>query len=398
MKNKPIEAVVIVAVVIVLIVAVVLVWRVMSGTQDANVMVLSGFIEGRKVIIRSEAVGQIDEINIIEGHGIGVGDVIAQLDPQKAQLELDASVSELVALETDIVRAENALVLFENSVERNVKKAQAGVNIAHQQLDDILDGYPVEDVESARFAMELAQRNLDFAQSDFYLFKSLFEKVVISENEFEKAEKAFNAAQKECQIREETYRKLERGFDAQKLGQAEQNAEIARLNHQDAIAALDEIELKRREIDALNSRCDALRSKIDLVRTRVADYTISSPVDGIITRKHIEAGELVSMGTAIVTIIKPGEKWMRIYVPATYLGTIKHGDELPIRLDAYPEREFAGRVSYISEEAEFTPKNVQIKKERVRQVYEVRLDIIDDAQLVKTGMEGDAYLNLKGAD
>lgn len=393
MKNKPI-----VAVAIVIIIAAIFVWRLMINSQDANVIVLSGFIEGTEVVLRSEAVGQVEEISVIEGHRIRVGDLVAQLDSKKAHLELDASNAELAALETDIARAENALVLFKNSVERNVQKAQAGLDIAHQQLDDILDGYPVEDVESARLAMELAQKNLDFAQNDFNRFKSLFETGVISENEFEKAERAFNAAQKEYQIREETYRKLERGFDAQKLSQAEQNAEIARLNHLDAIAARDEIELKRGEIDALNSRCDALRSKIDLIRTIIEDYTISSPVDGIITRKHIEVGELVSMGTAVVTIVKPDEKWMRIYVPASYLGTIKPGDELPIKLDAFPEREFAARVSFISEEAEFTPKNVQIKKERVRQVYEVRLDIIDDAQLVKTGMEGDAYLTLKEAD
>jgi len=106
----------------------------------------------------------------------------------------------------------------------------------------------------------------------------------------------------------------------------------------------------------------------------------------------------VSMGTAIVTLIKPDEKWIRVYVPATYLGSFKSGDELPIKLDAFPDHEFTGRISYISEEAEFTPKNVQIKKERVRQVYEVRMDIINDAHLVKTGMEGNVYLNLKGVD
>ncbi|MCD6216509.1 HlyD family efflux transporter periplasmic adaptor subunit [bacterium] len=393
MKSKPV-----VAVVIVIIVTAILVWRLMVNSQDANVIVLSGFIEGTEVVLRSEAAGQVDEINIKEGHRIAVGDVIANLDSHKAHLELNASEAELAALETDIARAESALVLFENSVERNVQKAQAAMDIANQQLDDILDGYPVEDVESARLTMELAKRNLDFAQNDFNRFKSLFEKGVISENEFEKAERAFNAAQKEYQIREETYRKLERGFDAQKKMQAEQNAEIARLNHQDAIAARDEIELKHREIDALKSRCDALRSKIELGHSRIADYTICSPIDGIITRKHVEAGELVSMGTAIVTLIKPDEKWIRVYVPATYLGSFKSGDELPIKLDAFPDHEFTGRISYISEEAEFTPKNVQIKKERVRQVYEVRMDIIDDAHLVKTGMEGNVYLNLKGVD
>lgn len=393
MKSKPV-----VAVVIVIIVTAILVWRLMVNSQDANVIVLSGFIEGTEVVLRSEAAGQVDEINIKEGHRIAVGDVIANLDSHKAHLELNASEAELAALETDIARAESALVLFENSVERNVQKAQAAMDIANQQLDDILDGYPVEDVESARLTMELAKRNLDFAQNDFNRFKSLFEKGVISENEFEKAERAFNAAQKEYQIREETYRKLERGFDAQKKMQAEQNAEIARLNHQDAIAARDEIELKHREIDALKSRCDALRSKIELGHSRIADYTICSPIDGIITRKHVEAGELVSMGTAIVTLIKPDEKWIRVYVPATYLGSFKSGDELPIKLDAFPDHEFTGRISYISEEAEFTPKNVQIKKERVRQVYEVRMDIINDAHLVKTGMEGNVYLNLKGVD
>ncbi len=393
MKGKPI-----VAVVIVIIVAAIFVWRLMINSQDANVIVLSGFIEGTEVVLRSEAAGQVEEINIKEGHRIAVGDVIANLDSHKAHLELNASEAELTALETDIARAESALVLFEKSVERNVQKAQAAVDIANQQLDDILDGYPVEDVESARLAMELAKKNLDFAENNFHRSEKLFEKGVISENELDKSEQAFNAAQKEYQIRDESYRKLKRGFDEQKLHQSEKNADIAQLNFQDALSTRDEINLKSREIDALKSRCDALRSKIELGYSRIADYTICSPIDGIITRKHIEAGELVSMGTAIVTIIKPDEKWIRVYVPATYLGSIKSSDELPIKLDAFPDHEFTGRISYISEEAEFTPKNVQIKKERVRQVYEVRLDIIDDAQLVKTGMEGDVYLNLKGVD
>jgi len=369
-------------------------WRWYQAARPVDHIVLSGFVEGTEVIVRSQAAGNVIEIGLREGDRIKKGDRIASIDPEKQNLLLASSRADLSAVEIDLSRADEELSIFEAQVERNIQKGKAGLDIAEQQLLDMENGYPAEDVESAKQAMELAGENRKFAEDDYERYKKLFSEGVVSEKELEKVEQVYNAAEREYKIRKEAYDKLKRGFDVEKVVQARKNVDIARITLNDALAGKKQVDAKRTEIEAMRKKADAAREKISLLESSLRDFTIESPVDGIVSEKNIEIGELASPGTPIVTIVRPDEKWMRVYVPATRLGSVKLGDILEIKLDAFEGRVFKGKVSYISEEAEFTPKNVQIKEERVKQVYELRIDIIENPELVKTGMEGDAILKL----
>ena len=371
-------------------------WRWYQAARPVDHIVLSGFVEGTEVIVRSQAAGNVIEIGLREGDRVKNGDRIASIDPEKQNLLLASSRADLSAVEIDLSRADEELSIFEAQVERNIQKGKAGLDIAEQQLLDMENGYPAEDVESAKQAMELAGENRKFAEDDYERYKKLFSEGVVSEKELEKVEQVYNAAEREYKIRKEAYDKLKRGFDVEKVVQARKNVDIARITLNDALAGKKQVDAKRTEIEAMRKKADAAREKISLLESSLRDFTIESPVDGIVSEKNIEIGELASPGTPIVTIVRPDEKWMRVYVPATRLGSVKLGDILEINLDAFEERVFKGKVSYISEEAEFTPKNVQIKEERVKQVYELRIDIIENPELVKTGMEGDAILKLTG--
>ena len=109
-------------------------------------------------------------------------------------------------------------------------------------------------------------------------------------------------------------------------------------------------------------------------------------------RKNLEVGETANPGVAILTLMDPTDMWLRAYVSETDLGRVRLGQPATISVDAFPGRSFAGTISEIASEAEFTPKNVQTKKERVNLVFRVKIAVRDAGGVLKPGMPADAQL------
>jgi HlyD family secretion protein len=123
------------------------------------------------------------------------------------------------------------------------------------------------------------------------------------------------------------------------------------------------------------------------------DHTVvESPIDGVILSKNIEKGEVVSVGLALFTLADLNTVYLKIFVPETELGKIKLGQRAEVFVDSFHGRGFPGVVSFISDQAEFTPKNIQTPKERVNQVFAVKIKIQSPDQLLKPGMPADARL------
>lgn len=122
------------------------------------------------------------------------------------------------------------------------------------------------------------------------------------------------------------------------------------------------------------------------------DAVITSPWDGVILERHVEEGELVSPNTPIMTIGDLSSVKVTIYVPLMELARLKYGQEAAITIDGLEKREFAGKITYISNEAEFTPKNVQTKDERIKQVFKVEVTAANPDFVLKPGVPADVAI------
>jgi len=140
---------------------------------------------------------------------------------------------------------------------------------------------------------------------------------------------------------------------------------------------------------ARGQRAQAL-SGLHMAQTRLKEATVVSPIAGVVLRKNLEVGETANPGVSILTLMNPLEIWVRAYVPEEEIGRIKVGESARVKVDAYPARVFAGRVSEISSEAEFTPKNVQTRKERVNLVFRIKIMLENPEGVLKPGMPADA--------
>ena len=116
-------------------------------------------------------------------------------------------------------------------------------------------------------------------------------------------------------------------------------------------------------------------------------------MSGIVIAKHAEPGEYLAPGTPVVTLGDLSKPWLRAYIDETDLGRVQLGGEAAVTTDSYPKKVYPGRISFISSEAEFTPKNVQTEKERVKLVYRVKIELANPDQELKPGMPADAELN-----
>ncbi|HTP12331.1 MAG TPA: efflux RND transporter periplasmic adaptor subunit, partial [Bacteroidota bacterium] len=146
------------------------------------------------------------------------------------------------------------------------------------------------------------------------------------------------------------------------------------------------------DLEAARARLDQAKAYADLLRKQMTDATILAPVDGTVTNKPVEVGELVGTGSTIVTISRLETLDLMIFVSDSELGKVKLNGAADIVIDTYPDRTFSGHVVYISPVAEFTPKNVQTKEDRTKLVFGVKVRVDNKDGVLKAGMPADAYV------
>jgi len=130
----------------------------------------------------------------------------------------------------------------------------------------------------------------------------------------------------------------------------------------------------------------------ELVKTQIENSIIKSPINGLVLSKNTEAGEVVLPGTSLLTVGDLSKPWVKIYIKETDLGKVKLGQKAEVKIDTYPDKVFEGKVTYISNQAEFTPKNIQTKEERVKLVFGIKVSLDNPLQILKPGMPADVSL------
>lgn len=148
-----------------------------------------------------------------------------------------------------------------------------------------------------------------------------------------------------------------------------------------------------------NKRVNVLEAKLDLLQTQQQTldiqlgYTsVTSPIIGYIQTDPVEVGEIALLGGRLFEIVDLDETWVEIYVNEIDIPHVNLNDKAELHLDSDPGQTLKGNVSFISQQAEFTPKNVQTMKERVKQVFAVRIRIDNSSRLFKPGLPVDVYL------
>ena len=155
------------------------------------------------------------------------------------------------------------------------------------------------------------------------------------------------------------------------------------------------MELRRREQELAGRKAEVDRAKaqIGITDSQLADTVVISPIDGVVLVKAAETGEVLAAGSTVVTIGDQDHPWLRGYISERDHGRVKLGTKAKITGDSFPG-EMWGHVSFIASQAEFTPKQIQTKEERVKLVYRIKVDVDNAQHELKDNMPVDAEIPL----
>jgi len=164
---------------------------------------------------------------------------------------------------------------------------------------------------------------------------------------------------------------------------------------QEGAVTTQQLDSAHKAHDVAVSQVDQARAALRTAEVRFNDTIADAPVSGIVLSRNVEQGETVAAGVAVYSLGDLGNPWIKVYVNETKLGLVKLGQKAQIFTDTYPGKAYEGRVTYIASEAEFTPKNVQTKEERVKLVFGVKVSVTNVNNELKPGMPADVKINLK---
>jgi HlyD family secretion protein len=166
------------------------------------------------------------------------------------------------------------------------------------------------------------------------------------------------------------------------------------LTRQEIDRARAEANAARGALAAARTAVDAAQAQANVAQARLNDCAVTAPIGGAVSTIAFRVGETVMPGSTPITIVSLDQTWLNVYVPERLLGRVKLGDTCQVRIDAYPKKDFRGTLTFIADKAEFTPKDIQTKEERINQVYRMKIALPNPDRVLKPGMPADAFLAL----
>lgn len=301
----------------------------------------TGFVEGEERVIRSEVTGRVLEVPFGEGAAAPPDGVVARLDDADLRTRLEAKRQELLVSDADIARQREQIGLIESTWKQDVSARGAELRQAEAAAKLAVRSFAREQ-ELAATGASTAQL-LDDARSR----------------------------------RDQATSALDRARDMRARTEAEE-AQIA---------------VARRQLDVLEHRREQSKAELAQLEVTAAKYTIRAPsVPTVVQSQLIWPGELAQAGTPIVSVLDPADKYVRVYIPVADVDRFAVGRKVDIELDSQPGRRYPGEVSFVADQATFTPEKIETRGDRMEQVYRVKVRILDGVERLQPGTEGNVYV------
>jgi len=365
-----------------------------AGSTPGNRIVVSGNIELTEVNIAFKTAGRLLERTVDEGDLVKKGQVIARLDRDQLVAQKDRESAGLDSAESQLAQAGTALAWQKETLAADIQQRKADLDSSQARLLELKNGSRPQEIQEAAAALESAQSELDRAKKDWDRAQTLYKNDDISTAQYDQYRNRWQSGDAAVKQAKERYALAVAGPRKEVVDAAAAMVERSRATLR--MAEANSLELKRREQELTTRRAEVARSKasVAVVTSQLSDTIAISPVDGVVLVKSADPGEILATGATVVTLGDIEHPWLRAYINESDLGKVKLGSKVKIKTDSYPDKTYEGKVSFIASEAEFTPKQIQTKEERVKLVYRVKIEVDNPRHELKSNMPADAEIVL----
>ncbi|MCS7025868.1 MAG: HlyD family efflux transporter periplasmic adaptor subunit [Bryobacteraceae bacterium] len=355
---------------------------------------VSGNLELTQVDLAFKIPGKLVELPVREGERLARGALVARLD---ATATLQAKAQQQAMLEAARAQLEQILTavrLQREQLDNELALRRAELRAAEAQLQDLLSGARPQEIAQARAALEEAKAWRQQASEDWERAQKLFLNEDISRAQYDQFRARLQSTQQLVAQAEQRLALVEEGPRKPQIEVARSQLERARAAIRLTEANRLELQRKEQEIAVRRAEMERAKAGVAIVDAQLEDTRILCPMDGIVLVKAAEVGEVLAAGAVVVTVGDLDRPWLRAFIGERELGRVKLGAKVKLTTDSYPGKIYWGRVSFISSEAEFTPKQIQTPDERVKLVYRIKVDVENPNQELKANMPVDAEIQL----
>jgi HlyD family secretion protein len=386
---------------------------------NAPVVAASGFLEAEEVAIVAEVGGQVVEVLAAEGQAVLAGQPLLRLDDSLLQAQLEQAEQTVVSAQAALDLAQAGPRPAEVAVaQAQVQQAQAHLDGARQALADAQAARAdpqqlLARIHAAQGRIALAQRQIEVQAARQATIRVLQESIAhdgsdqgqtqraIYDQQLDAAAESSAAAQAELQGAQRALNAL-RQMRANPVSadvQVRAAESQVRLTEQAVTVAEGALALasagpQPEAVALAAAQVAEAEAARDALAAPLAKMTLASPSDGVVLLRAVEPGETITPATPLLRVADLSQMTVRVFVPLERLSQVQVGQPAQISVDAYPGRTFAGRVTTIASQAEFTPKNILAAGERSEAVLAVTIAPLGDNsdRALKPGMLADVKI------
>jgi HlyD family secretion protein len=300
-----------------------------EDNADDHVIDLSGTVDAREVALGFQVGGRLQALHVDEGVAVRTGQPMAGLEPADYQLAL--------------------------------QRAEAELESARMTLAALVAGTRAQELKVAEAAVTQARSELQYAQSEVKRLTALLAKNLASQEQLDQSQLRLN-------------------IDKSALDQARHKLELLREGP------------RKQDIDRAKADLAARQAALDTARRQLGYTQLLSPVDGIVSLRLAEEGEVLAAGQPVLRVTELGKPWVRAWLRESDLARVTLGQAAEVRVDGLPDQPFEGHLSFIAPEAEFTPKTVETRELRSDLVYLIKVEVANPGGQLKVGMPADVIL------
>jgi HlyD family secretion protein len=365
-----------------------------SKKQPDNRLIVSGNIELNEVNIAFKTAGRLTERTVDEGADVKKGQVLARLDRDQLQAQRDREAAGLASSESQLTQAETALEWQKATLSADLETRRADLAAADAKLAEMRNGARPQERLDAKAAVEAAASEVERARKDWDRAQTLYKNDDISTAQFDQYRNRTENADAVLKQAKEREALVLAGPRAEQIRAQEAVVERARAAVKTAEANTLEVKRRTEELTTRRAEVGRSRASVALVETQLSDTVAVSPVDGVVLVKSADPGEILAPGTTVLTVGDIDHPWVRAYVNEPDRQKVRLGQDVKVTTDV-PGKFFRGRITFISSEAEFTPKQIQTQQERVKLVYRIKIEVENPGRELKSNMPVDAEIVLE---
>jgi HlyD family secretion protein len=415
----------------------------LNGSSETDLSA-SGTISAKSVNVAPEVSGKIAEVAAAEGDTVKAGDLLFRIDNELLNAQYEQTKAAVQVAEAAVQAANDQLTTAETQYEIASQSSRSSAVDYREKvwkkspLDEI--DLPIwyfsqsEEVQAVQSTISAAEENLkakqtelekvlasassaDFVELEKKLAQTQFAyqaadqtrdiaKAATENKELRsKAEDLYDLSKSDLENAQKAYDQALTSSAADDVLEARAAAAVAQTQLDNAKDLLDSLSVGEQalQIQAANaavqqaktgvSQADAnlaqAKANLKTIEIQVNKTKIYSPISGVVLLKNLEQGEMVSAGSTVMKVGNIDQVKLTVYVPEDQYGMVKLGQDVTVTVDSFPGKNYAGKVTYIADEAEFTPSNVQTVKGRKSTVFAVEITVPNSDHDLKSGMPAD---------